>query len=240
MLGLSHASSTVLLGLVSLVATVLYFSLFEILFAATPGKLLSSLRVIDVSGERPRWTAILLRNIIRPVDAFPSYVFPLYLVGGVAIFLTQTRQRLGDRVARTQVAGVWSVGWADRSRAAVRQRAGILIVALLVASLAGGVITYLVPPSISPALKEKFYPDDVAVIRAAIPGAQRLLSLSVGSAQRSGGDAIYPLRFTLRASGSSAPAACTGTVTFHWTGPLDGWTLSRVVTRCLGKTTSSS
>lgn len=52
-------------------------------------------------GSRLDPRSAFVRNILRPVDAFP-YVFP-YLVGAVLVWSGPLRQRLGDRVAKTAV-----------------------------------------------------------------------------------------------------------------------------------------
>ena len=64
----------------------------------TLGKRLLSLRVIDSEGLRLHLSQIIVRNILRLVDGIP-----LYLVGGVASFLSPTGQRLGDLAASTVV-----------------------------------------------------------------------------------------------------------------------------------------
>jgi uncharacterized RDD family membrane protein YckC len=224
-IGLAHASVNLLLLLV--LCTVVYFAVFELLFAATPGKLLGTLRVADEAGNRPRPAAILLRNLVRPIDA----IF-FYAVGGLSAYLSRLRQRLGDRAAHTIVVGAWSVDWVDHSRAAIWRQAGIVVAGLLLIVLVGGAVTYLTPPAVTPALKESFYPYDVAMRKVAVPGAQRLLGVTVGSAHRSGGTATYPVRFRLAAKDSSGPRTCAGTLTLHWTDPLSGWGFSGISLRC--------
>jgi uncharacterized RDD family membrane protein YckC len=232
-IGLTHVSPTLLPWLVF--GLIVYFTVFEILFAATPGKLLSSLRVVDLNGRRPTWTAILLRNVVRPIDLIGGYI-----VGGVAVLLSRRRQRLGDLAGKTLVVGAWSVDWIDRSRAATRQRAGIVSVSILLILLIGGIITYLVPPSISPALKETFTANENDVSTIVIPGARRLVSISVGSAHRNGGTATYPMTFVITTNSSSLPRTCRGAIRYHWTGPLDAWAYSGVTTGCVGPRPATS
>jgi uncharacterized RDD family membrane protein YckC len=65
----------------------------------TVGKRIFGLRVIDAGGKRLEFTQILLRNLLRLVDALPF----LYLVGGASLVLTRRCQRLGDLAASTVV-----------------------------------------------------------------------------------------------------------------------------------------
>jgi len=65
----------------------------------TLGKKLLRLRVMDEQGLRLQFSQIVVRNLLRPVDALPI----LYLVGGVACLLSRRAQRLGDFAANTIV-----------------------------------------------------------------------------------------------------------------------------------------
>lgn len=65
----------------------------------TIGKRLLNLRVVDEDGLRLRFSQIVIRNLLRFVDALPSF----YLVGGVATLLNSRAQRLGDLAANTIV-----------------------------------------------------------------------------------------------------------------------------------------
>lgn len=81
--------------------TVAYFVLLEGLAGATVGKFVLGVRVRGLDGSRIGLGPALVRNLARVVDAFP-YVIP-YLVGGIVVSRSDTRQRLGDRWARTVV-----------------------------------------------------------------------------------------------------------------------------------------
>jgi uncharacterized RDD family membrane protein YckC len=65
----------------------------------TIGKRLLGLRVIDARGLRLHFPQIVLRNLLRLVDALPL----LYLVGGITCFFSRNGQRLGDLAANTIV-----------------------------------------------------------------------------------------------------------------------------------------
>ena len=84
-----------------LLITVAYFVLLEGLAGATVGKFVVGIRVRGLDGSRIGLGPALVRNLARVVDAFP-YVIP-YLVGGIVVNRSDTRQRLGDRWARTVV-----------------------------------------------------------------------------------------------------------------------------------------
>ncbi len=77
-----------------------YFIAFELgAGGQTPGKRWLGLRVLDLDGQSPTFIAILLRNVLRVVDALPFG----YLIGQASILLTPRRQRLGDLIAGTVV-----------------------------------------------------------------------------------------------------------------------------------------
>lgn len=66
----------------------------------TVGKRLLGLRVIDEHGLRLQLPQVVLRNIMRLIDAPPPM---LYLVGGIAALVSRKGQRLGDMAANTVV-----------------------------------------------------------------------------------------------------------------------------------------
>lgn len=83
-----------------LVSWVAYFVLLEWLWnGQTIGKRQAGLRVIGPDGEPARFTAVLIRNLLRPIDFLPS----AYGLGVAMIFLTPRSQRLGDLAAGTYV-----------------------------------------------------------------------------------------------------------------------------------------
>jgi uncharacterized RDD family membrane protein YckC len=65
----------------------------------TIGKRVLGIRVIDAGGLRLTPGQVVLRNILRAVDALPLF----YAVGGVSCVLTRHAQRLGDIAANTVV-----------------------------------------------------------------------------------------------------------------------------------------
>ena len=82
-----------------LAVTFLYYFVQEAAFASTVGKNLVGLRVVGTSGDPVSTREALVRNLLRIVDWLPI----LYLVGGLTIFLSGKKPRLGDIVAGTVV-----------------------------------------------------------------------------------------------------------------------------------------
>jgi len=83
-----------------LTSWVAYFVLLEWLWnGQTVGKRRAGLRVIGPDGEPARFTAVLIRNLVRLVDFLPGW----YALGVVMMFLTPSSQRLGDLAAGTYV-----------------------------------------------------------------------------------------------------------------------------------------
>lgn len=77
-----------------------YYTLFEAFWnGQTPGKRLCKLRVIRDSGRQITFFESMTRNLIRVIDAFPSF----YAVGIVTMLCNRRNKRLGDFAAGTLV-----------------------------------------------------------------------------------------------------------------------------------------
>ena len=77
-----------------------YFVLFEVIMEGqSPGKKLTGIRVIKMSGDSLDLETIVLRNFLRFVDGFPI----LPLTGGFIAFIDSRSRRLGDIIAGTIV-----------------------------------------------------------------------------------------------------------------------------------------
>ena len=77
-----------------------YYTLFEAFWnGQTPGKRLCKLRVIRDSGRQITFFESMTRNLIRVVDALPSF----YAVGIVTMLCNRRNKRLGDFAAGTLV-----------------------------------------------------------------------------------------------------------------------------------------
>ena len=78
-----------------------YFTLCELLFAATPGKKALGLTVVSVTGEKMSAQQVLIRNVTRLFDFYPSLFF--YAITLMIVSITRRQQRSGDLAARTMV-----------------------------------------------------------------------------------------------------------------------------------------
>ena len=80
-----------------------YSTVFELWWAATPGKRLMGARVVDEHGNRCGPGRIVTRNVLRTVEFFPFLdLVPTLML----ILLTRNRQRLGDLIGGTVVVQV--------------------------------------------------------------------------------------------------------------------------------------
>jgi uncharacterized RDD family membrane protein YckC len=89
---------------VILVLIALIFFLYKMIFEAawngqTPGKRAVGLRVVQSNGLPVQFTQVLIRNLMRVVDFMPVN----YLIGSIAILVSERGQRLGDMAAGTVV-----------------------------------------------------------------------------------------------------------------------------------------
>jgi uncharacterized RDD family membrane protein YckC len=75
-----------------------YFIAMEGARGATLGKMAMRLKVVKQDGTPIDWQASVVRNVLRLIDGF---VF--YLVGAIVIWVSKSRQRLGDMAAHTIV-----------------------------------------------------------------------------------------------------------------------------------------
>lgn len=102
------------------VVTILYFVVpifYGIAFewwmrGQTLGKRVLRLRVLDAGGLRLRFSQIVMRNLLRAVDALPA----LYLLGGLVCLASRRCQRLGDLAAGTIVVRLEPTEAPDFSR----------------------------------------------------------------------------------------------------------------------------
>lgn len=78
-----------------------YFFLSELVFGASPGKLVFGLRVVRSDGRRRAWWQILVRTLLRLVEVNPVLLGGL--PAGIVILVTRRRQRIGDVLAGTLV-----------------------------------------------------------------------------------------------------------------------------------------
>ena len=75
-----------------------YFTICEWRGGQTLGKKLRGIEVRSLDGGEPSLRQAFMRTVLRLVDGLA-----LYLIGAVAVWTSERRQRLGDRVAGTVV-----------------------------------------------------------------------------------------------------------------------------------------
>jgi uncharacterized RDD family membrane protein YckC len=91
-----HNSGAV--GGIAAVIAIAYYIIMEATQGATVGKMVLGLRVVRVDGAPISWNESVIRNLLRIVDGLFFYI-----VGAILVWNSPTRQRLGDRVAKTVV-----------------------------------------------------------------------------------------------------------------------------------------
>lgn len=88
------SGSSTLMAIISLA----YYILLEA-GGGTLGKRILGMRIIDENGNKPGFGKSLVRNLLRIVDAIPGF----YLVGILVVAGSHTKQRVGDKAAKTFV-----------------------------------------------------------------------------------------------------------------------------------------
>ncbi|NLE21387.1 MAG: RDD family protein, partial [Actinobacteria bacterium] len=76
----------------------IYYVVLEGIVGASVGKLVFHMRVVMRDGSRPTGVAIVVRNLVRILEAYL-----LYIPAGISCLASSRRQRLGDHAARTVV-----------------------------------------------------------------------------------------------------------------------------------------
>lgn len=113
----------------------------------TIGKRMLKLRVVDASGLRLRPHQVVIRNLVRFLDALPMF----YAVGGAAVLLSRHCQRLGDLAANTVVVRLPKITEPDLER------------------LAGGKFNSLRShPHLAARLRQRVSPEEAAVALQAL------------------------------------------------------------------------
>jgi uncharacterized RDD family membrane protein YckC len=98
-----------LVGCVFAIVSLAYYPVMEKMYGASLGKMAMGLKVVTESGGPLDWNAAIVRTLLRLVDG----LF-VYLIGAILVWTSPTKQRLGDKVAKTlvvkkdQVVGVAS------------------------------------------------------------------------------------------------------------------------------------
>lgn len=191
-------------GLLLLVIWVGYYTLFETLFGASPGKALAHLRVVDAQRHPATFRTILLRNLVRPIDALPF----VYLLGGALVLFTRDHQRLGDRIARTLVVRSEDVAQPTSSGGGVRGRVASIIAGLAVFVVICAAFQYWGrPPLVIQGLQ-----------RTGELFSQPISGYTLGQARWGSGSVTYPITFTAQRTNQT----CSGEIELYWSFP-SGW-----------------
>lgn len=189
-----------------------YYTICEAMFSATPGKAMNGLRVVSVDGRSLGIGSIILRNLLRLIDALPV----AYLLGGAIVMLTPYSQRLGDFAGRTTVVHNRYVVEPRTARSSGR-RAGPPLVGLVIVLSAFSVFYgyFGQPPHVIQTIYEEhqlFGPN--------------LTGYSLGAPAWSWAHVRYPI--TAHEPGQT----CSGYVELDWYG-IAGWHQSGGVLDCL-------
>lgn len=75
-----------------------YYIVMEAITGQTLGKMAMKLKVVKKDGAKIDWQASIIRNLLRIIDGFF-----FYLVGAIVVWLSKSKQRLGDMAANTIV-----------------------------------------------------------------------------------------------------------------------------------------
>jgi uncharacterized RDD family membrane protein YckC len=199
---ISTSSTTVAWPVLTLVA-VAYFVTFESVFGATPGKLLTRLKVVRVDGRPLTVGAVVARNLLKPVDWLPI----LYLLGGLFVLATRNSQRIGDLAAGTTVVYQHRAMQPGETLHASPRAKRILFVALAALTLLTLAFDYFGRP---PLVIEGMFNTHRIFVRGTT-------SYTLGQPSWGFGTITYPV--TTR--GPSGAADCTGEITLQW--EVLGW-----------------
>lgn len=189
---------------------ILYFTVPEAMFGASPGKSLMRLKVVRLDGRPLGAGSVIVRNVLKPVDFLPL----LYLLGGVLVLATRGSQRLGDIAAGTTVVYRHRALEPGATRTSSRRARSVLAGALAVALLFTVGFDYFGrPPLVMQGLfnTHQLFQHDVT-------------SYTLGTPAWGSGQVTYPIAF------STPSKTCAGTVTLKWT-PYQWW-LSDGVYEC--------
>jgi len=77
-----------------------YYIVMEAITGQTLGKMAMKLKVVKMDGAKIDWQAAIIRNLLRIIDG----LF-FYLVGAIVVWVSKSKQRLGDMAAKTIVVG---------------------------------------------------------------------------------------------------------------------------------------
>lgn len=189
-----------------------YYIVPESLFGASLGKMVLGLCVVRVDGRALSVSAIVVRNLLRIVDALPFF----YLIGGLAVLMTGYSQRLGDRWAGTTVVARDHALEPSATRHPMHGTGRMLAAILLAALFFTIAFDYFGRP---PLVIEGLFNT-----RSAFPNV--VTSYRLSNPQWGLGTVTYDV------TAGSSSGACIGTVTLRWFGL--GWTEGQSSLNCPG------
>lgn len=195
-------TQTTLPAMWTAVIWIAYYTVFEAMFSATPGKALNRLCVVSFDDRPLTLTGILLRNLLRLLDVLPG----MYLLGGIMVLSTAHSQRIGDFAGHTTVVFRRHAVEPSTTRTSDRRARLALVAAVLVALAFSAGFDYFGRP---PLEIQKAYQEHQLM-------NPDLIGYSLGAPTWSWGHVRYPL--TAREPGKT----CTGWVELEWYG-IWGW-----------------
>lgn len=189
--------------MITLLALV-YFTMPEAMFGATPGKHWAGLRVVRVDGRPLTAGAVVIRNLMRLIDGLPFF----YLIGGLSVLVTRNSQRLGDLAAGTTVVYRHRALEPGATRSSSPSARRLLAAVLVLVGLFTIVFEYFGRPALE--IQSMFNMGTLTTPTAT--------SYTLGQPQWGFGTVTYPLT----TQGATGQADCTGAITLHWY--VLGWT----------------
>jgi uncharacterized RDD family membrane protein YckC len=216
---------------------IIYFTLLEVLFGLTVGKALAGLRVVNRQGGPPRFEAVVLRNLLRPLEAWSATAW----LGGLVILWSAHRQRIGDHLAGTLVADARSVPAASLTRRSARRRALACALAVPSAYLACLVIAYTAasPVVIDRAWNERTGAVSSSGLAVGLPGhVTQIIMWGLTGPRRAGGLLSYGVWYKVLTRRPERSHICHATVRLRWADGLwsGGWAPHDWDNECLGAT----
>jgi len=215
----SPYSTTVAWPWITLVG-ILYFTVPEAMFGATPGKAWARVRVVRLDGRPLGLGSVVVRNLLKPIDFLPL----LYLLGGLLVLLSAGSQRLGDIAAGTTVVYRHRALQPGATRSSTSTARRVLVGTLIFAVLFTMAFDYFGRPPlvIASMYNEQFGP------------MHGVRSYELGQPQWSLGQVTYPIRLIEQVGRPTGVYdVCSGSITLDW-GWLGGWTAGASGWTCAG------
>lgn len=207
----TYSTQSAVPGIWTVLVWLVYYTVCEAMFSATPGKAMNGLRVVSADDRPLTLGRIAVRNVLRLVDVLPG----MYLIGGILVMTTENSRRLGDMAAHTTVVRREHAVQPGEARTAGR-RAGLVLVAILViALLFSAGFDYLGRP---PLTIQGLYNTHQLLDPS-------ITSYSLGTPTWSWGHVRYPL------TASEPGKTCAGWIELDWYG-IAGWQQSSAQLDC--------